>query len=60
MTTNFYSVIKKDEESRMIISFTSKERAESHAKLLTLSQNGFYIVVPSEVTLFMPVAANQD
>jgi hypothetical protein len=55
MTTNFYSVIKKGTENVAVVSFTDKHQAELHCNLLNNHESTGYIVVPSELTLFMPV-----
>ena len=55
MKTNFYSVIKKGTENTSVVSFTEKHQAELHANLLNNNGATGYIVIPSEITLFLPV-----
>ena len=54
MKTNFYSVIKKGTENVAVVSFTDKHQAELHANLLNNYESTGYVVVPSEITLFLP------
>ena len=60
MITNFYSVIKKGTENATVISFTVKHQAELHANLLNRNGATGHIVVPSEITLFLPVDLIKD
>ena len=60
MKTNFYSVIKKATENATVVSFTSKIQAELHANLLNKNGASGHIVVPSEITLFLPVDFIED
>ena len=55
MTTNFYSVIRKDGVTETVVSFTVKRQAELHAQLLSRNGTIKYMVVPSELTLFIPM-----
>lgn len=56
MTVNMYSVVKSKGFSKTIVSFTDKEEAEKHAETLDCFGAKEYMVVPSEVTLFLPTS----
>ena len=60
MTTNYYSVIKKDCKEYAVVSFTDKTQAELHANLLNKNGAAGHVVVPSEITLFLPVNLIED
>ena len=56
MTTNMYSVVESDSPRLgLVVSFTDKFRATCHCNQLNKSHPDKYIVVPSEVTLYLPV-----
>ena len=55
MLVNYYSVYEKKSEypPKTLISFTDKEKAQEHIRLLNES-GGNYTLMPSEIELFLP------
>ena len=61
MTTNMYSVIRKvAATSHIVTSFVDKEKARLHCHFLNKHNPEGYMVVPSEITLFLPESSDSE